>query len=92
MYRNETTADNVEELEKLRLEFMDIYEKHDVDIMGHWQDRENPQISYYMARYEDEDEYKKTVKKLKEDEKYRELTDKLNDLRTDIETTSMMPL
>jgi tRNA-dihydrouridine synthase len=92
MYRTETKPDRVEKLEKLRREFMNIYEKHDVDIMGYWQDRERPHVSYYMARYEDEDQYTETVQKLKEDKKYSELTDKLNEIRTDFEATRLTPL
>ncbi len=92
MYRNETTPDRVEKIENLRQEFMDLYEKHDVDIMGHWRDRENPHVSYYMARYENEDEYQKTVQELREDEKYRQLTERVKEIRTDFEATRLTPV
>jgi tRNA-dihydrouridine synthase len=92
MYRTETKPDRVEKLDKLRSEFMDIYESHDVDIVGHWQDSERPHVSYYMARYEDEDEYEKTVRELREDEKYQELTDRLHEIRTDFEATHLTPV
>ncbi|MGV9104008.1 MAG: hypothetical protein ACOC3C_07835 [Candidatus Thorarchaeota archaeon] len=92
MYKTKIKRDKLEEMDKLRGAFMDIYDKHDVDVIGHWRESKAPHVSYYMARYEDEDDYTKTVLKLHEDQGYRELTARLNEIRTDFEATRLTPL
>ncbi|TFG15445.1 hypothetical protein EU537_00060 [Candidatus Thorarchaeota archaeon] len=92
MYKTQIKPDKLEEMDELRGAFMDIYEKHDVDVIGHWRESKTPHISYYMARYDDEDDYTKTVLKLHEDHQYRELTARLNEIRTDFEATRLTPV
>jgi hypothetical protein len=92
MYRTEIKPDKLVQMDELRGEFMDIYEKHDVDVIGHWRENKASHISYYMARYENEDDYTKTVLKLHEDQRYRELTARLNEIRTDFEATRLTPV
>jgi len=92
MYRTKIKRDKLEEMDKLRGAFMDLYDKHDVDVIGHWRENKEPHISYYMTRYEDEDDYTNSVLRLHEDQRYRELTARLNEIRTDFEARRLTPL
>jgi hypothetical protein len=75
----------------MRSEFEEIYKRHHVDIVGFWENSEDPTEAFYISRYKNEDHYKKTVEKLKSDEQYAKLTKELGKMRVENHTTRMAP-
>ena len=47
---------------------------------------------YYLSKYEDDNDYKMKVESLRKDEEYVRLTKKLNEVRTSIESTKLLPM
>ncbi|MHA1960320.1 MAG: NIPSNAP family protein [Candidatus Thorarchaeota archaeon] len=79
-------------LDELREQFEEIYKDHEVDILGFWEVEGDRSQAYYMTRYEDEDDYKAKVEKLKSDERYKRLTEKLEEIRVSAEATRLTPM
>ena len=80
------------EMDDLRMKFENLYEKHKVDIVGFWVNADDENELYYLSKYEDEDDYKKKVESLRKDAEYVRLTKKLDEVRTSIETTKLLPM
>jgi hypothetical protein len=91
LYRSKVDTDNMDQLWELRSEFEEIYKKHGVDIVGFWENAEDPTEAFYISRYENEDDYKKTVEKLRSDEQYAKLTDEFSKFRVENQQTRMNP-
>lgn len=80
------------EIDDLRMRFENLYEKYKVDIVGFWVNADDENELYYISKYEDEDDYKKKVESLRKDAEYVRLTKKLEEVRTSIETTKLLPM
>ena len=91
LYKMKTDTDNISKVDELREKFQKIYEDHGVDLVGAWEDKDNPTVSYYITRYTDENDYKEKVAKLQKDERYAELTSQLNEIRTENSSTRLIP-
>ena len=91
LYRTKTNSDEMDRMWEMRSEFEEIYKKHQVDIVGFWENAEDPTEAFYIARYDNEDDYKKTVEKLRSDNRYAELTEDLKKLRVENQATRMVP-
>ena len=76
----------------LRMKFEDLYKKHHVDIVGFWGNASDENELYYISKYEDDNDYKMKVESLRKDEEYVRLTKKLNEVRTSIESTKLLPM
>lgn len=76
----------------LRMKFEDLYKKHHVDIVGFWVNASDENELYYLSKYEDDNDYKMKVESLRKDEEYVRLTKKLNEVRTSIESTKLLPM
>ncbi|MBD3407997.1 MAG: hypothetical protein GF411_17890 [Candidatus Lokiarchaeota archaeon] len=92
LYRTSVSEDDIGELDDLRSEFIKIYHKHGVKIIGYWRDKNKPVHTYYMSEYKDEEEYRSTIEKLHSDEDYIRLSARLNAIRTDSTVTRLIPL
>ena len=90
-YRAKVKSEDVAELDEIRSKFEEIYTRHKVDILGFWENAEDPTEVIYISRYEDEDDYKKTVEELKSDESYVQLGKDLDKIRLEIQPTRMNP-
>ena len=90
-YRAKVKSEDVAELDEIRSKFEEIYTRHKVDILGFWENADDPTEVIYISRYEDEDDYQKTVEALKSDERYIELTKDLARLRLETQSTRMNP-
>jgi len=90
-YRAKVKPEDVAELDGVRSKFEEIYKRHKVDIIGFWENAEDPSEVIYISRYEDEDDYKRTVEALKNDERYIQLTKDLARLRLETQSTRMNP-
>ena len=86
-----TKAKSTEELDSLRVQFEEIYKRHEVDIVGFWTNAEAEEEFFYMSRYKDEADYKNTVEKLRQDEDYIRLGKELKDARLDFSSTRLVP-
>ncbi len=91
LYRSKVKPDAVDMMTELRNEFRKIYDDHGIEVIGRWRDASDPTVSFYMVKYKDEEEYKKKVDELHHDERYLQLTSKLNKIRVDFSTTRLIP-
>ena len=86
-----TKAKSSEEMDKLRMQFQEIYKKHHIDIVGFWTNAEAEDEFYYMSKYDDENDYHKKVELLKKDEEYKRLTEKVKNARTSFDSKTLIP-
>ncbi|MFX0108840.1 MAG: NIPSNAP family protein [Candidatus Hodarchaeota archaeon] len=92
LYRTKSKDDNIEELESLRTEFEELYKKYNVNIVGFWENADDPQEVYYISKYKDEADYKSKTEQLRSDERYIELTKKLDELRLESQVIRLNPM
>ncbi|MFW9963550.1 MAG: NIPSNAP family protein [Candidatus Sifarchaeia archaeon] len=90
LYRSKSKSGK--EMDDLREKFQKIYEKHNVNIVGFWVNAENEDEVFYLSKYKDENDYKKKVESLRNDEEYIRLSKELEEVRTSIESTKLLPM
>lgn len=86
-----TTAKSSKEMDDLRVQFQEIYKRHNVDIVGFWTNADAEEEFFYMSRYENEGDYKRKVEELHRDEDYNRLTSKVKEARMDFQSTRLIP-
>ena len=86
-----TKAKSSKEMEDLRMQFQEIYKRHNIDIVGFWTNAEAEEEFYYMSKYKDENDYKKKVELLRKDEEYKHLTEKVNEARMSFDSKKLVP-
>ncbi len=91
LYRTKVQPDAIEQLNDIRAQFSEIYSKHGIEVIGHWQTAENPAESVYMVRYANESDYQHKTRTLQEDENYISLTAQLNSIRIDFKPEKLVP-
>lgn len=90
LYRSKSKSSK--EMDDLREKFQKIYNKHHVDIVGFWVNAEDENEVFYLSRYKDENDYKMKVESLHHDKEYVNLSKKLEEVRTSIESTKLLPM
>ena len=91
LYQTTVKPDAADKMDEIRDGFKVIYEKHGINVIGHWKSVEHPNESFYMVQYENEDDYKQKTRNLHGYEQYLRLTSQLNEVRTDFKTTKLTP-
>ena len=91
LYQTTVKPDASEVMDEIRESFKVIYEKYGIDVIGHWKSVDRPNESFYMVRYENEDDYQHKTRTLHADEQYLRLTSQLNEVRTDFKFTKLSP-
>ena len=91
LYQTTVKPNAADEMDTIREGFKPIYEKHGINVIGHWKSVEYPNESFYMVQYESEDDYKQKTRILHSDEQYLRLTSQLNEVRTDFKSTKLTP-
>ena len=86
-----TKAKSSKEMDDLRVQFQEIYERHKVDIVGFWVNAEAEEEFFYMSRYENEADYKNKVALLQKDEDYIRLGSQVKEARMEFESTRLVP-
>lgn len=92
LYRTKSKNGNSDELDEMRIEFEGIYKKYNVDIIGFWENLDDPSEIYYLSKFEDEADYKSKVEKLRSDDRYIELTKMLEEIRLESHATRLKPM
>ena len=90
LYRSKSKSGK--EMDDLREKFQKIYERHNVNIVGFWVNAEDENEVFYLSKYKDENDYKQKVESLHSDEEYVRLGKKLEEVRTSIESTKLLPM
>jgi hypothetical protein len=90
LYRSKSKSGK--EMDDLRMKFEEIYKKHDVNIVGFWVNAEDEDEVFYLSKYKDENDYKKKVESLRNDEDYQRLGKQLEEVRTSFESTKLLPM
>ena len=80
------------QMDDLRKKFEKIYKEHEVNIVGFWVNADDEDEVFYLSKYEDEDDYKRAVAGLQSDEEYVKLSRQLEEVRTSIESTKLLPM
>jgi len=70
-------------------DFSKVYKKYDVQVLGGGTNVDNKSEMYLMVVYKDNAHYEETVKKLRADPKYIELTKKLEESRESVEVITL---
>lgn len=91
LYQTKVKLDAIETMDEIRDGFKMVYEKHGIDVIGHWKSVDQPNESFYMVRYDSEDDYQHKTRTLHGDEQYLALTSQLNEVRTDFKSTKLSP-
>ena len=91
LYHTNVKQNSVEKMDELREEFRKLYEQHGIEVLGRWKSVEIPHESYYMVKYESEDDYQHKTRTLHDDEQYLRLTSQLNEIRTDFKSIKLVP-
>jgi hypothetical protein len=91
LYQSKTKEDKESTMDTLRTQFEELYTKHNIEILGAWANADNLSETYYLSRYEDENDYKKKTEALRKDSKYQELTLKLQEIRLSSTATRLIP-
>ncbi|MBN2229363.1 MAG: NIPSNAP family protein [Candidatus Thorarchaeota archaeon] len=91
LYQTIVKPNEIDTLNELRAEFKTLYEKHNIDVVGHWNSQEEPNKNYYMARYLSDADYQHKTRTLHNDENYLRLTAQLNEIRTDFKLERLTP-
>lgn len=86
-----TKAKSSKEMEDLRMQFQEIYKRHNIDIVGFWVNAEAEEEFVYMSKYEDEADYKKKVELLQKDEEYIRLGSEVKKARLEFASTRLVP-
>ncbi len=86
-----TKAKSTKEMDDLRVQFQEIYERHKVDIVGFWVNAEAEEEFFYMSRYENEADYKNKVALLQKDEDYIRLGAEVKEARKEFGSTRLVP-
>ncbi|MFX1417014.1 MAG: NIPSNAP family protein [Promethearchaeota archaeon] len=92
LYRTKSKTEGHDELDKIRAEFEEIYRKHEVNIVGFWENVDDMSEIYYLSRYEDEADYKNKTERLRSDDRYAQLSKQLDELRIATEATRLNPI
>ena len=86
-----TKAKSSEEMDNLRMQFLEIYKRHNIDIVGFWTNADVEEEFYYMSKYEDENDYHKKVELLRKDEEYTRLTEIVKGARMTFDSKKLVP-
>ncbi|MHA1924352.1 MAG: hypothetical protein ACXABV_01520 [Candidatus Thorarchaeota archaeon] len=92
LYRTKAKNGAHDKLDDLRSEFEGIYKKYKVNIIGFWENAADSNEAYYLSKYEDEADYKSKTDQLRSDERYTDLTKKLEEIRLESESVKLNPL
>ena len=90
-YRAKAKPDSLEQLSEIRTEFEGIYLSHEINIVGVWENADDPTEFFYMSWYENETEYKAKVEELRSDARYVELNEALAEIRVESQAIRMTP-
>ena len=91
LYQTTVKPDAADKMDEIRNGFKVIYEKHGINVIGHWKSIDHPNESLYMVKYEGEDDYQHKTRTLHGDDQYLRLTSQLNEIRTDFKSTKLAP-
>ncbi len=92
LYKTKTNTSDASKMDELRVQFMEVYDKHEIEIIGAWIDESDSSITYYMSKYKDEGDYKSKIEKLKGDERYSKLTESLEAIRSETNVIRLTPM
>ena len=70
-------------------DFRKFYEENGVKVVGGWENVEKKNELYFMTGYRDQEHYKSFVTSMKENSRYKELTEKLNEERESVDVTTL---
>ncbi len=91
LYQSKVKEGKDDVMDSLRSLFEGIYKKHNIEIVGTWVNADDPHETFYISKYEDENDYRKKTAELRKDETYIDLSSKLSEIRISSKATRLMP-
>jgi hypothetical protein len=91
LYQSKVKEGKAGVMDSLRSLFEGIYKKHDIEILGTWVNADDPYETFYLSKYEDENDYRKKTEALRKDATYTDLTQKLKEIRISSTATRLTP-
>lgn len=91
LYHQKTRSESLGKVDELRNQFEELYKEHKIDIIGFWENADDPTEVYYIAHYESEEDYKTKTSKLRSDERYSSLTEQLKETRVSTKAVRLTP-
>ncbi|MHA1909767.1 MAG: hypothetical protein ACW98Y_20895 [Candidatus Thorarchaeota archaeon] len=92
LYYSKFKPESLDRLAELRNQFKVLYQEHEIEISGFWENEADTTELHYMAKYEDEMDYKRKAEILKADETYQKLTSELGEIRESFKATRLTPI
>ena len=80
------------EMERVFKGFQDIYDEYGVNVIGAWNNADDPLEGYLITAYKDEAHYEETVVKMRANKKYQELSDELQASRESVRVVTLTTL
>ena len=80
------------EMERVFKGFQDIYDEYGVNVIGAWNNADDPLEGYLITAYKDEAHYEETVAKMRANKKYQELSDELQASRESVRVVTLTTL
>lgn len=80
------------ELDTIFKGFQEIYDMYNVKIVGAWRNAEDPNEDYLITAYRDTAHYSDAVAKMRENKRYKELTELRRDSVKSIKVTTLITL
>ncbi len=70
--------------------FANLYEKHDVELIGVWKNRDNPLEYYMITKYRDEEHHRLFIDAVQKIPEYLEMTQRINETRISSESINLV--
>lgn len=70
-------------------EFKEIYEKHEVKVLGVWLNIDNANEVYFMTAFKNQEHYSKFIESMKENDRYQKMSQELAEERESIEVKNL---
>ena len=80
------------EMERVFKGFQEIYREYGVEVVGAWNNADDPLEGYLITAYRDEAHYEEAVAKMRVNKKYQELSKQLQDSRETVKVVTLTTL
>ena len=70
-------------------EFKEIYEKHEVKVLGVWLNIDNANEVYFMTAFKNQEHYNTFIESMKENDQYQKMSQELAEERESIEVKNL---
>ncbi|MHA2171436.1 MAG: hypothetical protein ACXAB7_16230 [Candidatus Kariarchaeaceae archaeon] len=70
--------------------FAEFYREHGVELLGVWTNKNDPLEYYMLTKYRNEEHYNTFITQVRDDSRYQEMTQIVNDIRISSEVIDLV--